>query len=460
MNQIETSINWNYVLQDFICLELVNQRCGLNEISEVLAGERNDISASVLSSDLLWQPSEVYARDKFTDPSDAMRVLRSATQSTVNAWAATYPSIIHQASGGLDSSIVLGCLAESKESRQVACLNYYTSTQEGDERRFARAAVDRTEFRLIEREMPADTDVFTQLVNDSPILESPTVRIVGIPLERALGQLARELGADAFMTGEGGDHVFLNYNTELAAADYAFHHALSKEFWTIAFNAARLSKKSLWTILASAVPYGFFRRVLDPAAAYFVEPPPFLRQDALAALPNDYDAHPWSNSLKGIPSGKAAQIFFLPKVLDRHPVFGRCEAADVIHPLCSQPVVEACLRSPTYMLTMGGQDRGLARKTFADILPPEILHRTSKGNTSSYAGRLLSDNLPALRELVLDGYLPAADVIDRGALDRFLTLQSIEDITNIRTHLKILGTEVWLRRWDAVKQQRAASRAS
>ena len=95
------------------------------------------------------------------------------------------------------------------------------------------------------------------------------------------------------------------------------------------------------------------------------------------------------------------------------------------HPLCSQPVVEACLALPTALLTAGGRDRGLARKAFRERLPDTIVNRRSKGEMTRIYGRLIVDNLDILRPWLIDGRLAALGLIDRATAETELTPEAL-----------------------------------
>src|SRR5690606_6996824 len=44
----------------------------------------------------------------------------------------------------------------------------------------------------------------------------------------------------------------------------------------------------------------------------------------------------------------------------------------------TQPIIETCLRIPSWVMTYGGVDRGLARKAFQRDLPQDVVRRFSK----------------------------------------------------------------------------------
>lgn len=86
------------------------------------------------------------------------------------------------------------------------------------------------------------------------------------------------------------------------------------------------------------------------------------------------------------------------------------------HPLLSQPLVEYSLSCATVTLTTGGRDRDFARQAFADHLPAQVINRRSKGNLSAHYSWMAAASLPMLRDLLLDGRLVAAGLVDRERL--------------------------------------------
>ena len=54
----------------------------------------------------------------------------------------------------------------------------------------------------------------------------------------------------------------------------------------------------------------------------------------------------------------------LRQPFDFYDPLGQGNEAERISPLFSQPLMELCLRIPTYVLTEGGWDRAVARRAF------------------------------------------------------------------------------------------------
>jgi asparagine synthase (glutamine-hydrolysing) len=127
--------------------------------------------------------------------------------------------------------------------------------------------------------------------------------------------------------------------------------------------------------------------------------------------------------------------------------------------LMSQPLMELCLRIPSYVWITGGRDRAIARRAFADVLPPAIVRRQQKGAIDQYNLRIFDANEAYVRDLLLDGLLVKEGLLDRARLERYLTRGAsrtgFEYNDVLRHHL---CTETWLRRWTQTSQS-AAGRA-
>jgi len=147
-----------------------------------------------------------------------------------------------------------------------------------------------------------------------------------------------------------------------------------------------------------------------------------------------------------LPVGKFHQASGLISPLDYHNPYRPPASPEVVHPLRSQPVLEVSLRTPTYILTEGGQGRALARRTFADVLPPAIVTRRSKGGMEAYAVTVLQRNLAFARELLMDGLLVRHGLLDRGRVAAALTDHPAANAAFVTEIHACIATELWARR--------------
>ena len=150
------------------------------------------------------------------------------------------------------------------------------------------------------------------------------------------------------------------------------------------------------------------------------------------------------------------QIRFLAEVANRHRPIARLERAPQHHALLSQPLMETCLRIPTYLLLRGGRERALARHAFADRVPSQILRRRDKGSIMSHATEMLRRSQPFLRELLLGGVLAEAGVIARKELEPYIVRGQSFREEHMLTLLACIAAEVWARTSAHSKQAIAA----
>ena len=157
--------------------------------------------------------------------------------------------------------------------------------------------------------------------------------------------------------------------------------------------------------------------------------------------------HPLLRHPRGAPSGKLWHAHQLSQPFDFYDPLGREGDAERISPLFSQPILELCLRIPTYVLTHGGWDRAVARRAFYDDLPPAIRNRRNKGGIEEHLRCTLEHNRAFLREVLLDGALVRQGIVDRGRLAEVLSGGATRIAAGSGEILEYAGIESWLRRW-------------
>lgn len=131
------------------------------------------------------------------------------------------------------------------------------------------------------------------------------------------------------------------------------------------------------------------------------------------------EPHPWFVAPDGALPGDRERIFDLAGTQVFRDGLARGTKWPLRMPLLSQPVVEACLKVPSWMWIAGGRNRAVARDAFADVLPADILYRRSKGTFMNYSGAVYRRNRSRLREYLLTGRLEGHGLLDGDALRRF-----------------------------------------
>jgi asparagine synthase (glutamine-hydrolysing) len=445
------SINWSFVatLLAFPRHAMGSAATGITEIGQLQPGECIVCAPDgAATKELLWNPFTVASSDLIEDFTTATDAIRIATTHCVWNWASCYPRLIHLLSGGFDSSIVLYCLSTAPTRPVVTCVNYFDRhCITGDERAYARATASRAECRLVEVEdSSSDVDLSTILrLAKHPVPWSYLLHVRHSPRE---GELARSTASSAIFSGTGGDQIFFYGPTTLAAADFLRRYGLIGGFFPYALAVARRNRHSLWAVIRTALRERFAAPGYD-AVRDHEAPNQLIAREAVAVADRaTHIRHYWLPFARNVSHGKLMHILMTDCTQDLQDPFGAYDYPERVHPLNSQPLMEVCLRIPTYILTHGGRSRAAARHAFRGDLAPKVASRTSKGFIDYQNAELLLRHLGTVRELLLDGLLVAERLLDRRKLERLLTpdqtMLSPEAGEALCEHLSY---EAWLRNW-------------
>jgi asparagine synthase (glutamine-hydrolysing) len=432
----QLTVNWEHVGS---CLQYMQMACrhtGFKEISQVLAGECWTHESSGSKPVFLWDPVPIAEGAGIEDPVAARSELRSAVECCVAAWTACYRRILHSLSGGLDSSIVLACLSSSPTQPQVTCFTAYTAESDGDERQFARMAAARANCQLAELAHQPPTDLWS--VFPEQRCPSPAMVTLRLAVEDMRAALAHAQASEAIFSGQGGDHLFQRRRDFTIAAEFLHRHGLELGFGRVLAESSKMLRQPAYRVLLHAARLRLFPGRVDSYVTQ--EVPAFLRAGVNAVFPQ----HPWVERASQLPRAMLHRIF---DIVDcQHFYAYTCDYADLVHPLISQPLMECSLRIPSYVLTSGGTDRGLARQAFSEKIPAAIAARTAKGGVDAYWNDLVITNLKFLRPFLLDGHLEAAGLLDRRKMSDLLTEeQLIRAAQPLPAVLSCMIAEGWLR---------------
>jgi len=348
-------------------------------------------------------------------------------------------------SGGLDSSIVLACLEDAPSQPRITCFHYYPLGADLDERAYARAAAAKAGLPLLER--ARDSAFSLQPLLAIHRMPEPTNYSYFLEHSRLEAQLAAEQGAAAVVIGYGGDQLFYQERAEWAPGDFLHRRGLRPGVLRVALDAAQMDQISVWHVLGEALSSYFAHQrwsVLQEAG----RKRPLLKSSVIKEARRDAGfLHPLLRHPRGAPSGKLWHAHQMSQPFDFYDPLQQQGDAERMSPLCSQPLMELCLRIPTYVLTHGGWDRAVARRAFYDDLPPEIRNRRHKGGIEEHLRLTLEHNRPFLRELLLDGALVREGIIDRASLAEVLSGRATPIAAGSGEVLEYAGIEAWLGRW-------------
>jgi len=439
------AVNWPFLIAGVCFLREHSSGTALRDVTQVLAGECVEIRGGAARRYFYWDPLRIAGTDVIEDPRQAAAAMRQCVRDVVHAWASRHEHLLLSLSGGLDSSIVLACLADAPTRPRVSCFHYYPLGADLDERDFARAAAARAGLPLIER--PRDSSFPLQPLRGIHRTPEPTNYPYFLEHSRADAQLAAEQGASAVVIGYGGDQLFYQERAVFAPGDFLHRRGPRPGVLRVALDAAEMDQLSVWRVLREAVSsYLLHQRwsTLEEAA----RSRPLLARPVVAeAKRSAAFLHPLLRHPRGAPSGKLWHAHLISQPFDFYDPLGREGEAERLSPLCSQPLMELCLRIPTYVLTHGGWDRAVARRAFYDDLPPEIRNRRHKGGIEEHLRLTVEHNRAFLRELLLDGALVRQGIVDRAALAEVLSGRPTAIAAGAGELLEYAGIEAWLERW-------------
>jgi asparagine synthase (glutamine-hydrolysing) len=444
------SVDWEYIRRLLAYSGYQSRETALNEVSEVQLGERVRFSGDTVHRSLEWNPLAIAQTHPIPDPQTAVTELRRTTRACIHAWASCYSDIVHNLSGGLDSSIVLSCLKDTPSQPNITCVHYFGTGPDEDERKYARLMASLVKVELIEHQLDPQEAKLDNILNLRRS-SRPWFYMYELEHGRFEGQLAAERVAKGLFSGAGGDGVFFQARADLAVTDYLFDHGVGRELLRVTVDAARISRKSIWPLLFNALRTRAIPPRWHPLRVGGRPERTLVSQDVQqAAKRNPELLHPWfrSRSLRGVPPGVLWHALSVCAAPAYYSSFEAGPYPERTLPLLSQPLVELCLRIPTYVLIKNGMDRATARRAFAPDLPPEIVQRRNKGRIDQHVRNVLDANLNFVRDLLLNGRLVKEGLLDRRNLELYLTRdRSPADFQYAEILQEHLCIEAWLSRW-------------
>lgn len=445
------TVNWEYLKTNIMLPQFQKTHTGLNEVGEVLPAECVEITPFERKSRFVWDPTEISQTDVVEDPEEAAALLRSTVKNTIGALAGCYDSVVHNL-GGLDSSIVLACLADAPKRPEITSINYFTKSPRGEERSYARQVAKHFDIELVEAELDyrkADISrVFTSNKLANPLGFLDCIGLTGDVLN-----LAKEREAQALFYGVGGDNVFYQPARNLSALDYVRRHGLfGKDILRVTMEASRYGRKSLastfWSMLQERVaPVACYGYVHDSFFAN-VKIPQFIDKEFIGAAGHEQFLHPLlvpdDRNLKGKYLHILSCALFS---IEHYDHWDASYYTERVHAYFTQPIIEACLRIPTWVLTYGGVDRGLARKAFQHDLPRDVVRRFSKSAPTEYYNEIYDHNKDVLRGHLLNGVMIREGLLRQDKLET--ALNGTDPHLNVIKFqlLGLLGVEAWLKGW-------------
>lgn len=436
----------------------------LSDVYQVYRGECMEIDPSqepaLISRRFLWTPLQFSESNRLIEePDAAARAMRATIRSATHTLAGCHDNLLLRLSGGLDSSIINGCLKDAPTQPKVTCYTHFNPRGRSDERPWARLAIGHSGFEHLEQPIVPEHIPLQSSLQMPPSVEPPTV-LEFLQRTTVEDQLARVRGSTAVFTGDGGDSGFCSDSISYALSEYLRLHGPGPFAFRLAAQIALLAELSTWTVLARSLRRWRTGSTAVLSKEELLDACKLVNPAMVEAFtPSQRMAHPWFRSDKRVPGGIVRRVGMLvasPHFYSAAPD-ARESAPEIVSPLYSQPVVEVLLRIPIHVHFEGGGDRGLARRAFEQDVPQPILQRRWKDRAPGFHDELIHRNRNFLREFFLDGVLVSEGLLDRAAIEQALSASPNKSQVfpgEIITHM---GTEIWARHWRSSAKQRAVA---
>ncbi|MEV2275793.1 albusnodin/ikarugamycin family macrolactam cyclase [Nocardiopsis sp. NPDC049922] len=396
-------------------------RSAFKGIAMVPPGHRLDLGVSCPATVRRW-----WSTPRPVHPNRAAAALRRALEDAVNLRLRESRTVSFDLSGGLDSTSL--CLLAAERAmpgqRLIACTVRPENVGHGGDLDHARAAL--TEHGNIQHlviPLGGDSAPYAEFM-DALATDEPAPSTITKARHQRGYELVVAHGSTVHVSGDGGDGLLMQspeHTLRLARRGRLLRALRDLHGW------AKLNRVSP-ARLAGDMAYSRRRPSL---------PQPWLTPRALERCVRHPLRSPGSGTelagLVGVGRTARADV----QVADESGV--RLE-----NPFLDRTVIEAALKFPITHRGSPWEYKPQITTAMADVLPPAVLHRRTKGGTDADHHRGLRANLDSVLDLA-DGWLASHGIIDPCALRTELRRAASGRATAWGLLEPVIASEVWAR---------------
>jgi asparagine synthase (glutamine-hydrolysing) len=436
----DLAIDWSAVAGMAVGALVAYRSIPLKGVQAVLPGELKVVGAPAKDR-MIWDPG-TYALTPHGSYDASRKAVSDAVQESVAAELVSGVPLLAEISGGLDSAIVASTLVAHGGRDRTRFVHFHVDDPGGDERSYARDVarhLDSDLLEIVKPELRIDADILAHV----PVGVRPSSNAADHHYDMTMADLVQQTGARKILTGQGGDMVFFQSPSRKVASELWgpwLRRPRADPLWRQLESAARWNRCSVWSLIGEAA------------------------RDALTAPKAAIDPHPWLATI--VAPAKRRQIESLIRSQVFHGASRRGRHASLVHPLLSQPVMEATLAAPVIDLARGGRGRALARDAFASQIPVSVRERRSKGVLTPYHGRMILRSLAAIRPFLLEGRLAQEQILDRDFAEAMLDPDRLIYEGDYPRLFETIVLEAYVRHWEgrfastAAEAEGAANRSA
>ncbi len=438
------TVDWDR-LSEFLQAPGIRRRATcLAGLDEVPPGVLTCYGSEGRSERRLWTPWTFTGAACRISSDRAVAALRDSVCSSIAAIGDGFDNIVVGMSGGLDSSVVCAALAAS--GQPFTALTMYADDPSGDERAYARLVATRTNAALLEHRYEVEQIDLSR--SGSTHLPRPVGRQFMQEIERAYRAEVGAQGFDAIFTGNGGDNVFCYLHSAAPIVDRLLSARERRGVARTFVDMCRITQCDIATMMRATM--SLLLRRSPP------RPSPDVR-----LIDGDRQGTEWSpvltpyleevvgceDTAASLP-GKRAHIDLIVGIQNHVEGYDRGVLPPAIPVLLAQPIVETCLRIPTWDWCRGGINRAITREAFKTALPAPVIARRSKSGPESLTAEVFELGRPVLRDLLLGGALRDNRIVDAAAVEAALDDPAIARGQLLYRLLELAEAEAWVRSWD------------
>jgi asparagine synthase (glutamine-hydrolysing) len=444
------TVNWSYVASRLGSGGYDLRANPLNEVSLLHRGQCLEIAlngGARQTRELYWNPTSFseppYAIDH---AATAARAMRAAVRSATHTLATNHDSVLMRLSGGLDSSIVSGCLKKSPARLKITSYAYSVARGRSDERRWARLAADYAGSEHLELAIdPSNWNLETLC------RARPTATPVWAYAYAVRDEMERKIWESrpytAIFCGDGGDSCFGGECIPSAVDDFLRLRGFSWRVVPLAARVALRTNSLAWTVLRRSIQRRLTGSSMHEHRDRLLLGAALVNRATRGTGLHSTYPHPWFDTCQDVPWHVINRLGNLMSTPELYNPFLAPNAFSpyVFAPIYSQPVVELSLRIPVYILFHQGRERGLARDAFQHDVPYPILRRQWKDRAPGAFENLVRRNRALLYDTLLGGALCREGLLDRAAVESALNGAVSATQFQVIELMNFLHLENWLR---------------
>jgi asparagine synthase (glutamine-hydrolysing) len=286
------------------------------------------------------------------------------------------------------------------------------------------------------------------------------------PLERAAATAAQGLGAKVFLTGQNGDLATGNWFDDSLQVAAPLRRGRLGQTWTEALAWSRLTRVPVWWILGRAAQalvgaHGASSALYSIEGAASVGAETSVIPQFLSGRHGAESRHLFSQDWMAAPVDRRRHFraLTLLRELRTLQALEPMRGLDYTHPFAHRPLVEFLFSVSSDVLCRPGEPRRLMRRALADLWPPRLRARRSKGLLGAPQFEALK---PLAARLIAERRWQVAD---RGWVNGAAFVARLEKLKNgidcnVPQLRQIILLEYWLRNRETTRPQTGVLRAA